>query len=790
MTGCCGIALHKFKLLGEDDQGAALVSTLALFMLMFLSCVSVFAISTAIRERIHLQNACDAAAYSAAIVQADTLSRVAAINRAMSWTYVQMSRRQMDYIVLRWLKRTCQHYDVDTAGLVPHNRGGPFSPCPTHGSFGVGYYIGANGSPATARQVQLNGLGTSLLPLPMIGNWLNIGSCWDVSTIKSFLNLAELDIVGERIEQGDLLNELNFPLQFASDAATIFQLADLTSLSDAETVGDTVSRLRSNPNVVPMGVSGLDVLKRRILTDRLNIAAMNICSRRLVRRLPEQVKECVGEVLLGNVPSDIVKQCRFCIRQNENPLEGEEIYDPSDTLESGYFCNLYNNADCERRFLSFSGYDEPPVQVFKKTSLGQWSLDLVAGGFDQWYVRGNGRHRTDGGRGLQRSYKHWSSDERGPLWDRHATYNPEIPSCWNLVKLHKSPPSIGLYSEWQWWSDCWACPYVRIPFRGKVYIAHIPWPKDSLLGPFKERCNFASSPSIDYFGLRYLDVLDSYLKSIPYVAEFYSGALSGVKSGIDRDGTVAVPVGSALPDPSNGSGSCPINSYKEGCAFTLDLASLASGALPAIPSCPRAYKALPLTAYARLYGDDPRIYDEWCYVGERTKPLILRKSYFGKKGTISVGVARKNENVWMRVLGMVEGIFHAFDPFVEWTWVFASAKAGYKDPDRPEGAAYIVDWRGDTGADGSYWNLCQDDWDAVFVPVRQAESFAAGVWTPDDKNFLRNWVSNKSDWLPVNKVSAPEVSEWADVRAPPQMLTDSGRQEPLNWEKLTDVMYH
>lgn len=103
----------KFFSLGRDEDGAALVVTLAIFFLMYLGCCGVFAISVGVRERTHLQNACDAAAYSAAIVQADTLSRIAAINRAMSWTYAQMTRRQMDFITYKWLEETGKHWDDD-----------------------------------------------------------------------------------------------------------------------------------------------------------------------------------------------------------------------------------------------------------------------------------------------------------------------------------------------------------------------------------------------------------------------------------------------------------------------------------------------------------------------------------------------------------------------------------------------------------------------------------------------------------------------------------------------------
>ena len=112
-----GVFVDRLLRLGRGDDGAALVVTLAIFFLMYLGCCGVFAVSVGVRERIHLQNAVDAAAYSAAVVQADTLSRIATINRAMSWTYAQMTRRQMDHITYRWLDETVKHwrYDRDRA---------------------------------------------------------------------------------------------------------------------------------------------------------------------------------------------------------------------------------------------------------------------------------------------------------------------------------------------------------------------------------------------------------------------------------------------------------------------------------------------------------------------------------------------------------------------------------------------------------------------------------------------------------------------------------------------------
>lgn len=103
------------KRLVRDDSGAALLLTLAVFLLLFILLCGVFSVGQTIRQKVELQNACDAAAYSAAVVQADALSRMAVVNRALAWSYIQLCRAQMDYIVYRWLELTCARFDEDRA---------------------------------------------------------------------------------------------------------------------------------------------------------------------------------------------------------------------------------------------------------------------------------------------------------------------------------------------------------------------------------------------------------------------------------------------------------------------------------------------------------------------------------------------------------------------------------------------------------------------------------------------------------------------------------------------------
>ena len=124
--------------LWRDESGVVLALTVVVFLTLFVIACSVYAVGENIRQRIELQNAADAASYSAAVVQADALSRVAAINKAMAWTYVQMGRAVMDYDVDVWLEWTKKTYENRESYLNMWIHMPSFS-CPC-------YYISSSGS--------------------------------------------------------------------------------------------------------------------------------------------------------------------------------------------------------------------------------------------------------------------------------------------------------------------------------------------------------------------------------------------------------------------------------------------------------------------------------------------------------------------------------------------------------------------------------------------------------------------------------------------------------------------
>lgn len=104
-----------FRRLHREEEGVIIACSLAVFLFLYVLGCGVYALGTTIYEREVLQNAADAAAYSAATIQADALSRMAMLNKALSYTYIQMSRKQMDCITAKWLKLVHDRYKQDRA---------------------------------------------------------------------------------------------------------------------------------------------------------------------------------------------------------------------------------------------------------------------------------------------------------------------------------------------------------------------------------------------------------------------------------------------------------------------------------------------------------------------------------------------------------------------------------------------------------------------------------------------------------------------------------------------------
>lgn len=773
-VACAG--LRRLAGLVRDESGAALVITLSCFMFMYAMCMGVYTVGTAVRERIQLQNAADAAAYSAAVIQADTISRIATINRAMAWTYVQMTRRQMDYIVASWLNRSYKIFKEDEAYARKWNHYSimiPSHPCQlVHKSpipTGDTYWCGIDESHDGIGKIWVNGLSPAFDEVPIVGNVSK--TIRQIPFVKSLGFGRALDI--DDIDPNAIDSKLRSFLQTYS--RTTVPLS-----------GDYIS-----------AVAAADVIGTQIQLDKANIKAMNLAELQLAHKLHDRIEKAIPDILRANLPERDVDSDRIVYRIEQAP----------DHLV--YFRYLHNTRHDEKYFYSFAGYDDEPYKVMRGGD--KWSLQglvtdpsgsaenlvmeylekftgdkfVAVSGTDRWFVRGNGERRAkDSDIGIQRCYKHWAEDVLKSL--HPAKYvrlqvggkSVFLPAtCLNFNTDENDPsniarymgyslglnsgkkengkytytglPSIGLYSEWQWYSMLWFCYRVYIPFPPWHYDVH-----KSVAPPIMPCKHNSWELKIKGAGKNciYLPgrVLPCWYKSYHLKRKKWGG----------------LSIKSRLHQSAGG--------------MTTDFG---------IPG---------FRGYTRVYGDDPSIYNSTYYVGERCLPLLINQLYFGELGTISVGVARRNENVWTRLTdtagGIVKrGIFEAFEPFVKWSWAFSSAKAGYNEPGS-DGSAYIIDWK---GGDQRSWNLCQPDWDAVFVPVARAKSLAySSLWlgaediSGGSPGFLRDWMNDdvRTEWKPLaeNGSKLPK-NVWREVKPPPGM---DGKPSDLDWSGLPANFFH
>ena len=146
----------KLTALAEDESGVAFAFTVTVALIVFLFGAAVYACGETVREKIELQNTADAAAYSGALVQADTLSRIAVINKAMAWNYVMMTRRQMDHIVDCWLVKTLDAYNADKIETEDYQNRCACHPHAEFANWRVGVSPGGGGGEVTHQQIRLN----------------------------------------------------------------------------------------------------------------------------------------------------------------------------------------------------------------------------------------------------------------------------------------------------------------------------------------------------------------------------------------------------------------------------------------------------------------------------------------------------------------------------------------------------------------------------------------------------------------------------------------------------------
>ena len=671
--------------LWKDESGVALLLTLAVFLMLYLLCCGVWVTGETIRRRIELQNACDAAAYSAAVVQADALSRMAVVNRAMAWTYVQLCREQMDYIVYSWLDLTCQRFHCDLTNKVVtghiwnlrHYNFQDISPiievasavatdgilrfglsCKNkhHGEEGYGWYIGVGEEPKERKQrhISLNGK-----------NEFEDSVAW-----------ADLDGLLQPMRESQWKEHM---------------------------------------------AEQIDGHKKAILSLNLTLETINDAMR-------ESIHRTVQYVLFQNLPRgpggepDDEDMADFYWGTVGGVSGVPEVYGAKlgskGTEEGSYFAGVVNSEEDEIQFLTMADgvpgrqagapgwMGGRPVVLSDYFGMGDGDsgnpMDkgmsrYKAGGLDQWYVRGSEYTAEPGGErvvprewdfkrnppgGIQRVYKH-SNRKEGGQWRLGVHYRPNHVFCGSLSAIGDMN-----FGEYRYFFDPEALLNEVLPgkFSGTIIkvVAEVGTAGVGgvLLETITQVAKEAVGEVIKDTVTSIIEGLASDLAEIPpsneHTRERYPEQCKNVN---ESTGLVA------QYEWASAYWLCPwykviLHSRKAKWHYRLPVAEFVGcsqhgygqwlswlpkeviGVLMAGGSTRDGYESCfinldgtddkdrntHLRGYARIYGDDKDIYDRTGYVGETACPWLLDKSFFEGDGTILVGLARRQRNPFERLV--------------------------------------------------------------------------------------------------------------------------------------------
>ena len=363
------------------DEGFVVMSTLAIFLFIFILCAFVYAVGETIHQRIRMQNACDAAAYSAAVVQADGLSRMAVVNRAMAWSYVQMTNRQMDYATYRWLKLTCKRFGEDLENAEEYNANLVLAVDKELGWWAL-LEAAISGAISVILDLDCSGYkGGKAVP---VGHGEEGHGWWCGLEVK--------DRKGHNIRLNHPKNE-GFTDQMVTSA--------VEALSDELTTYDNLKKLLSvfsflDESDTPDGWGGN--LGKLIDYDKTNIENLNNSLVRINRQMTVSMKMTSESVLKSMLmdprmdPSDALKDYYISIRIPEgvNPYDDDA---EKSAAPKSFFSPLHNTEAEEMLFLNMptpNSTSKPLPDHFP--ILGPNGL---ACGLDQWFIRGKGLY-SDG----------------------------------------------------------------------------------------------------------------------------------------------------------------------------------------------------------------------------------------------------------------------------------------------------------------------------------------------------------------------------------------------------------
>ncbi|MBR3687699.1 MAG: hypothetical protein IKL85_01360 [Lentisphaeria bacterium] len=182
-----GVFKARSNELAKGNSGAALAVTLSFVMPIYLMVIGIYGVGEVVRNKIELQNAADAAAYSASVVQADYLSRMATVNKAMAWTYVDLQKRSLDLAMDTFCATVFAKFSKDFATCVSEN-----SPCHMHAP-GLNFNCGTD---ELVNDSVLKFAGTGV-GLPLVAKEFNGQGMLSRFLLNQTYHIAEANIKGK-----------------------------------------------------------------------------------------------------------------------------------------------------------------------------------------------------------------------------------------------------------------------------------------------------------------------------------------------------------------------------------------------------------------------------------------------------------------------------------------------------------------------------------------------------------------------------------------------------------------
>lgn len=412
--------------LKRDESGVALMLTMSVILLLYVLCSGVYAVGETVREKIELQEACDSAAYSAAVVQADGLSRMAMINRALSWSYVQLTKMQMEFIVYKWLELVCKRFKEDS------------DRCERHAGKSSCTNLGGCGDCDDWFKKAGNGWFCGVYGLSQLLGFSGHDKICLNGTVRSYSNIRDAVV-----DNGPVI-------------------------ADYEEYIPTLKEIIIHLNIF------LDFVNAQMGSSIKETAIAT-----LYANLPKDIS--------GNIDPDLAQEFLFRLWYNvgSSPYPSETELDSNDIVQvnSGYFSPLFNTEAGERQFLSMAdgAVYEDLFSYFKTSD------EDVPGGLDQWFIRSYSEEtakdaevvpinpvKSFSNYGICRVYKNanrqLSAGDNAIKRGHHTGISLPIistildtsPSCdndpdHNIGQCNQIDKSIALYADYEWASTSHKC---------------------------------------------------------------------------------------------------------------------------------------------------------------------------------------------------------------------------------------------------------------------------------------------------------------------------------------------